>query len=61
MGDRVRRMAEDADADGWRLTAAAHYKRACCYYIAGERFRFPEGRPRQRRISSAQEARLPVG
>jgi dienelactone hydrolase len=42
MGDHVRRLAEDAEADGRRLTSAAHYKRACCYYVAAERFRFPK-------------------
>ena len=42
LGDRVRRLAEAAEAEGNRLTAAAAYLRACNYYQGGERFRTPK-------------------
>ena len=40
--DHVRQLAVEAETDGRRLSAAAHYRRASCYYIAAERFRFPK-------------------
>ena len=42
MADRVRGLAEDAEARGARLSAAGHYRRASGYYLVGERFRFPK-------------------
>ncbi len=42
MGDQVRAMADDAVERGSRRSAMAHYRRACEYYFAAERFRFPK-------------------
>jgi dienelactone hydrolase len=42
MGDRVCALATAAEEKGHDLTAAAHHKRACCYYQMGERFRTPK-------------------
>jgi dienelactone hydrolase len=42
MGDHVRSLAEDALQEDRKLTAAAHYRRAACYYFAGERFVMPK-------------------
>jgi dienelactone hydrolase len=42
MADRVRLLAEDAEARGRRHSAASHYRRASGYYLLGERFRFPK-------------------
>ena len=42
MADRVRLLAEDAEAGGRRHSAASHFRRASGYYLLGERFRFPK-------------------
>jgi dienelactone hydrolase len=42
MADHVRGLAEDAQAAGRRLSAAAHFRRACMYYFTAEHFRFPK-------------------
>ena len=42
LGDRVRGMAQRAEAGGYRFTAAPAYLRACSYYQMGERFRTPK-------------------
>jgi dienelactone hydrolase len=42
MGDRTRALAVEADEAGNTRTAMAHYRRACGYYFAAERFRFPK-------------------
>lgn len=42
VGDRVRKLAQEARAKGQRFTAAAAYLRACNYYQMGERFRTPK-------------------
>ncbi|OGL69574.1 MAG: hypothetical protein A3J27_08500 [Candidatus Tectomicrobia bacterium RIFCSPLOWO2_12_FULL_69_37] len=42
MGEKVRSLAREAERKGHGLSAASHYKRACCYYQMGERFRTPK-------------------
>lgn len=44
MGDRVRALGVGEEKRGNRLTAAAHFKRACLYYQIGDRFRQPKDR-----------------
>lgn len=41
-GDRVRGMAEQYEAGGFRVSAAHAYLRATNYYLFGERFRTPK-------------------
>jgi alpha-beta hydrolase superfamily lysophospholipase len=41
-GDRVRELAEAAEREGRRLTAAAAYLRSSAYHQIGERFRTPK-------------------
>ena len=42
VGDEVRGLAEDADGDDRRFSAASAYLRACSYYQMAERFRTPK-------------------
>ena len=42
MGGRVRGLGMTEERKGNRLSAAAHYKRACLYYQIGDRFRQPK-------------------
>ena len=42
MGDRIRAQAESFDANGYRISAAHAYLRACNYYQFGERFLTPK-------------------
>jgi dienelactone hydrolase len=41
-GDRVRALAVAAEEAGHTRSGVAHYRRACGYYFAAERFRFPK-------------------
>ncbi|MBI2132224.1 MAG: alpha/beta hydrolase [Candidatus Tectomicrobia bacterium] len=42
MGDRMRTLGVAAERERRGLTAAAFFKRACTYYLIGERFRTPK-------------------
>jgi len=44
MGDDVRKLARSTEAQGYNLSAAAHYRRACTYFQMAERFRTPKDR-----------------
>ena len=50
MGDRTRALAIAADEAENTRSAVAHYRRACGYYFAAERFRFPKDDHGPRRV-----------